>query len=391
MPHRSLRLHRAFYAVFLSSNAALLPLIGVRFAKMGADPLAIGALMAALPAGRLVAAPLWAWIADRWRLGGALLRVSAISSAIAGIAVQHLDSLWGIGAAMFAFSVARAPSSAILDGFVLRDLERAGEPPSAYGRVRMWGSVGFLAGILLATALHGTPGAAILADGTLLASAALSLAYPWQGGGTPAPIGPAWRALAAQPFLKPLLLAGLFQGWCVSTYDSFYSVHVEALGLPVGVVGASIVVGVCAEIGWMAWSKSLFQRWGPARMLLLATLASVPRWALISVVRDPVALTAMQVLHGLSFGAFWLSGVERLARSTPAPIRASAQALWTATTYGLGAWIGAQVAGAVQGYGGTPMIFEVLTGVALFAAGCALWLERADATPAPVPAPPATR
>lgn len=364
----------------LASIAGLLPLLGGRLEAAGVDGWTVGALLALLPAGRLLAAPLWAAVADRYRLGGAVLRVSTGLSAAAGIALSRMESVPALAVALFVFSATRAPIGSVLDAFVLDDLRARGRPATEYGRIRLWGSIGFLVGVFLAAEL---PGLGVpphlLADVALLAGFGMSFAFPWRGEGGIAPVMPALRELVREPFFAPLILAGGLQALSMSVYDTFYSVHIEALGLPTRVVGLSVALGVGCEVLLMAWGRPLLERLGPARCLLLATLTSVPRWVLMAVLTDPTLLVATQVLHGVGFGAFWLAGVQRMSRGARPEIAASAQSLWAAGTYGVGALVGAGLAGWARAELGSSGIFAMLTVVSVLASLAAGWLLWVDA------------
>ncbi len=371
----SLPMLRLFCGLMLGSMAALIPLLGGRFERAGFDGGTIGLLMALLPLGRLLSVPLWAWWADRYRAAGLVLRVSCVLSAVAGMVVARAESVWALGLAMFCFSAMRAPLGAITDVFVMDSLRARGRPLAEYGRVRLFGSLGFMIGVLLASAPFAGPW---LSDLGLLATAAVAFAFPTRGEGGPAPVWPALVALVKQRWLLPLLLAGCLQAFTLSVYDCFLSVHVAALGLPEWVVGAAFAVGVACETTLMAWARPLLGRVGPAGGLLLAAAVNVPRWALTAWTDDPVVLVGVQVLHGVAFGAFWVSGVQRMAQGAPVHVAASAQSLWSAASYGVGSLAGQALAGEAREAGGTAAIFEMLAGVSVLATVAAGWLWRVD-------------
>jgi MFS transporter, PPP family, 3-phenylpropionic acid transporter len=373
---------RLFYFLQLASIAGLLPLLGGRLEAAGVSGLTVGALLALLPAGRLVAAPLWAAVADRYRLGGAVLRVSTGLSAVAGLALCRAESVPALAAALFVFSATRAPIGSVLDAFILTGLRNAGRPATEYGRIRLWGSCGFLVGVYIASAVGewGLP-PHIVSDTALLGGFLVSFAFPWRGEGGPAPVLPALRELLREPFFLPLILAGGLQALSMSVYDTFYSLHIQSMGLGARVVGLSVALGVGCEVLLMAWGRPLLDRLGPARCLLLATLTGIPRWALTATLHDPVLLVAVQAFHGIGFGAFWLAGVQRMNRGARPEIAASAQSLWAAGTYGVGALAGAGLAGWARWSLGSAAIFMMLTGVSALASLAAWWLVRVDEAP----------
>jgi PPP family 3-phenylpropionic acid transporter len=193
---------------------------------------------------------------------------------------------------------------------------------------------------------------------------------------------PAIRALARQPFLVPLLGLACLQALSLSVYDTFLSVHVHALGLPATVVGWAVAVGVVCEIAVMGVGRELLTRFGATRAIVFASLLGVPRWALTAWVTSPVALVAIQALHGVTFGVFWIAGVQVMAERAPMRVAASAQSLFVAASYGVGALIGALLAGEVRELWGTGAIFQMLTVASAGASACGaalVWRERTAA------------
>lgn len=363
----------------LASIAALIPLLGARFERAELPGTSIGMLMATLPLGRIIATPIWAFLADRYQVAGLVLRVACVASAVAGFVLARSTSLPVLGASMLAFAALRAPIGAILDSFVMAELRREGKSLSEYGRTRLFGSLGFVLAVVAASWLERWQlPSHWLADAALVVGAVLSFRFPIAGQGGPAPVLPALRALLRQPFLVPLLLGGAFQALTLSVYDTFFSVHIEALGLPSVVVGACVGVGVAGEMLLMGFGRSFFARMAPATALLLAAGSGIPRWIVTAYATDPAILVLAQSLHAIGFGAFWLAGVQRLAQAAPQQIAASAQSLWGSATYGFGALLGAVLAGTVLSEVGSSGIFLLLTGFSVLATLCALWMRRVD-------------
>ncbi|MDP2313784.1 MAG: MFS transporter [Pseudomonadota bacterium] len=371
----SLGLLRSFYFVSLGALGAVMPFLGARLEAAGLSGHQIGLLMAMLPLGRLVSAPLWGWLADRFAMAGLLLRIGCTLAVVGGLALLYGDGPAWAGLGLFLFSAGRVPLGPLVDTFTLQALSRPGHDPREYGRVRLWGSVGFL-GLAIVCGRMADVGLDPLGLGVVLlvAITALAFRFPSRGAGGPAPVLPALRVLLQQPFLVPLLAMACLQALTLSVYDTFFSAHVHALGLSSTVTAVAIALGVACEVAVMRYGRPILARLGAPRALLLAALAGVPRWALTAWVADPAALVAVQLLHGVGFGVFWIAGVQLMAEKAPPQVSASAQSLFNASSYGVGALVGALLAGEVRAVWGTAAIFEAMTLVSCGAAGFAGWL-----------------
>lgn len=383
----------ALYLMDIGAVGAWLPFLAVHLDRRGVEGPVIGLLLATIPVARMLSAPLWSLLADKTRSGRALLRLATGGSLLAatGVAVLDLPAL-GLGLLLLAFSAFRSPISPLLDTAAVRLLTDAGQDPAGYGRIRVWGTVGFLAGSAAGAVLTGMEGggeaAMLLALAGWTISTALTWLLPAAAPATPAPILPALRRLVGSPFLGPMVLALCLHGVGLSFYDTLLAMHLEALGLSGGLVAAALGAGLLAEIAVLWWGRGLLKRLGPFRMLSLAGAAGALRWGLMAVVDHPVALVALQLSHGLVFGWFWVGGVEAMRRHAPEEVRVSAQALLTVAAYGVGSLLASSLTGALLDVVGTRGLFAVAAGLSLVAtAGLVLAERRA---PAPVSAPRVT-
>ncbi len=360
---------RVFFTLSLAALGGFVPQLGARLEALGLTGVELGLLLAILPAGRLASAPAWGWLADRFRIGGVLIRVGALLSLGGMVVIWKASTVAMAALGLGLFAVGRSPLGPVVDAFTVDAIRAAGRDAREYGRTRLWGSIGFLVAAQ-ASGLAGTLGVDPLVVGVAVMAACTACAwgFPAGGGAPPAPIGPALRALATQPGFKALLAFGACQALTVNIYDTFFSVHVHALGLPSTVTSTAVLVGVGVEVAVMAAGRPLLARLGSDRALVIAAASGIPRWLLTAWLVNPAALVAVQVLHGTSFALFWLGGVDAVSRrSAGSAVAASAQSLWSTATYGFGALIGAGIAGLVRQELGTAAIFYVCAGVSCLA------------------------
>jgi PPP family 3-phenylpropionic acid transporter len=330
---------------------AVVPYLALELRRHGVEGKYLVFTMAALPFGRFVAGPAWSVLADWLQASGTVLRMATVVAVLGAVllvlgelvANGQLDwvprELWVQGGTVLAVTVwaaGRAPMGPLVDTMAMKAGARR------YGQLRRWGSVGFLVAVFVTGFLREDLGVSPLQVGLLLAVALVVVVHRLPRGGAVGrtALGPALRILAADRPLWVLLLAAAFHfaGHVGST--SFLAVHMDALGLGSRWVGAALATGVIVEIVIMSYAGPLFERFGAGRLYLLAMAVAVPRWMLTAVVTDPWALVALQSLHGITFGCFWLSGVALVTQRAPKQVANSAQAAFSAAVGGLGALLG---------------------------------------------------
>lgn len=364
--------------VALAGTGAWTSFFALYLRQTGVDPTTIGLLVSVLPAARIVATPLWAWVGDRTGRGTRVLQIASfVSTAGASLLLGHPSTATAVlGLAIFA--AARGPIGPLMDAQAVTLLERRHGHAAGYGRLRLWGSLGFLAGGFLAGTQAdrdpGFPMAFAVAAWSL--GALLTLALPGDVKAKPAHIGPALRRLFGQAWCPPFLLASVLHGAALCTYDTFYALLVADRGLPSTWTGAALVAGILAETLVLGAGPWLLARFGAERLVLLGMTLGVVRWALTATLTDPWALTAVQSLHGVVFGMFWIGGVERMRQAAGEPIRASAQALFTVAGYGVGALVSGLLASVALPVIGTVGGFAVGAGLSAAAAALAVWSGR---------------
>jgi PPP family 3-phenylpropionic acid transporter len=268
-------------------------------------------------------------------------------------------------ATMVAFAAFRAPLLSLVDALAL-DRGR-------YGRIRLWGSAGFLVAVLAGGWLHDRVGVLYVMLGC---SAALVVASV-VAFGLPAPplearprIFAEWRKMLAQRRLWLFLVAVWLTQSACAIYDSGFSLHLSKLGFDGRFVSQAWAVGVGAEVILMWGAHILLQRVRAQRLLAVGAAVSGARWFLLARAHAGAVILLLQPLHAISFGLTYVAGVH-VMRDRAGGTPTAAQGLY-AMVMMVGSISGMTVAGwLLERLGGQGM-FDVASAVALSGAGCAL-------------------
>jgi MFS transporter, PPP family, 3-phenylpropionic acid transporter len=322
-----------FYAALFVALGVQLPFLPLWLAAKGLDAGAIGVVLAIPMIVRVLAIPLATRHADR---NDALRMAIMTASAAAALGYGAVGLAPGAAAIMAAFALASAfhtPIMPLTDAYALRGL---GHFHRAYGPVRLWGSLAFIAGSFGAGVLLDVVPARdviwlIVAAMAITAAAACALA-PLAPNAAAAGLDPspaAETASSAPPdllrdpaFLAIAAAASLVQA-SHAIYYGFSALDWRAAGLDGAAIGALWALGVVAEVALFAISGRLPV--APTTLLMVGAAGAVIRWSAMALEPAPALLPLLQCLHGLSFGATHLGAIGFIARAAPAALGATAQ------------------------------------------------------------------
>jgi MFS transporter, PPP family, 3-phenylpropionic acid transporter len=362
-----------FYAAMFSLTGVQLPFWPAWLAGRGLSAGEIGVLLALAQWVKLAANPLAGIAADKSR---APRPVMVLLSAGAALGFALLLPARGFVPVLLLGVLVSASLSALLPLGDHVALRVAYARNLDYGRVRLWGSLGFIAATLVAgrlAAARGIDSIAVLLLGAaalVLAASATLPAAPLDATAS-ARIG-RWRSLARPQFALFLVAAALIQG-SHAVYYGFGTLYWRRLGISDETIALLWVEGVIAEIMLFYWGEPLLRRLGPAGLLVLGGSGGVVRWTATGFVASLPALFLLQALHALTFGAAHLGAMHYLARNLPPRLAATGQAIYAMMVGGVGQGLLMLVAGVLYGaVGGSAYL--AMAAAAAGGAGLALLL-----------------
>lgn len=340
---------RGFYFIYFVASGASFPFASLYFHNLHLTGSQIGLLFALAPLLAIPLQPLWGTLSDRFGLRAHLVRGGLIVAALLAQCMVFAHGFAAVAALYALIAIALSPVSPLIDTTTLQYTREA--PSVTYGQIRMWGSAGFLVGAIGVGQVYNVWGIARLYPvfGILLILALVgSLAVPLGARSTVTSVGadqpvtatPRTRGAAAVLFGSGglwLFYAVVLLGYgATAAYNGFYALYLAHLGASTWLIGLASGLAGLSEVPVMYYSGWAIRRWGSRRVIVGGTLIASARWILLSQLRlVPVAMTS-QLLHGLTFATFYTGGVIYSDIHAPSSLRATAQTLFNAATFGLG-------------------------------------------------------
>ncbi|HEY2757876.1 MAG TPA: MFS transporter [Pseudolabrys sp.] len=308
------------YATAYAMIGIQLPFFPLWLNAKGLEAGMIGLVLAVPQVVRVLAIPLATRMADR---SGALREAILAScwTSVGGYFLVGLSS--GAPAILSAFvlaSLVYTPAMPLIETYALKGLAARGR---AYGPVRLWGSVAFIAGTFVAGFAADTIPARhliwlIVAGAAATALSASTLA-PVDSAAVAAgaKLAPKTSLLRDRAFIAVLASAGLIQA-SHAVYYGFSALAWRAEGYDGTAIAALWALGVIAEIVLFALQGRLPSFVTPTVLLLLGAAGGAVRWTAMALDPPALMLPFLQVLHAATFGATHLGVMTYVARNAPA-------------------------------------------------------------------------
>ena len=372
----------AFFLLFIGMGVWV-PYVPLYLATRGLSGAQIGLVLGLAPAVRWSAAIPWAYAADRLRIRRRLFVVAAVASTACLVGLALAERLPAILLAVAAVAAFGAPLVPMMDAMCADHLPRLG---GNYGRLRAWGSLGFVVGSLLAAAVIARTSPLVVPWLLVAAQVVLPFAafrLPRGQHGHLEHFHAPWRLLS--PPMNAFLAASLLFNLGAGAWAGFFAVHTRALGLPDWVPGVTWGLGVVTEVIALWIGRDVFTRFGAADVLIGVLLATAARYVVTSLVHGEVATIATQLAYGPCFAFSHLAAQLVLARLVPSRSSTNGQALYGFVSFGIGGSLGLVIAGTLVDRLGTARVFQIEAACTLLAILPALRL-RALLRHAPRPA-----
>jgi PPP family 3-phenylpropionic acid transporter len=295
---------------------------------------------------RIFAPNIWGHIADQTGRRTSIVQIAAAGSVLVFAGVFVSDSFWWLFAVMAALSFFWSASLPLVEAMTLSHL---GERSDAYGRIRLWGSVGFIVmvvGLGYAfdyVSISWLPWAVLAVMLGIVASARTipeSEILPH-----PSDDHSVW-AIVKRPEVASLLAACLLMAVTHGPYYTFYSIYLVDHGYDKSTVGWLWALGVLCEIGIFLIVPRIFARVTPRQLILASFALAALRFLVIAWgVQSAWLVWGAQTLHAFSFGTYHAAAVALIHLHFRGRHQARGQALYTSLSYGVGGTIGGLASG----------------------------------------------
>ncbi|GAB0056555.1 putative 3-phenylpropionic acid transporter [Candidatus Magnetaquicoccaceae bacterium FCR-1] len=346
-----------FYACYFAVVGVWIPYWPLYLAHLGHGAQTIGLLTALTQWIRIPAPPFWGHMADRGGRHPVILGTSL--GALAAFSLFFMDSslLWIFGVTVL-YSLFHTGPLALVDATAM---EQSIARHWDYGRLRLWGSWGFIVCSLGGGPLSDQFGLGAIPMLIALLLALTALCTTWlPRTSIRHDAGIRFWTLFERTDVRWFYFSATMMQFSHGGYYGFMSLHLQHQGFSRTAIGLLWAIGVLAEVMLMRHSRAWIERVGVARLLTLSLLLATLRWSVYATTVELVWLVGAQLLHAFTFGAFHVASVRRVHDFAPESARGVAQGWLAALSYGVGGGMGMALSGVLLEQAGHTAMFGML-------------------------------
>ena len=347
------------------------------FQSLGYSTVLIGALSALQSWTRVFAPYAWSWFGDHSGRRVELIRLSALGTVCASAALAGVEQALPVALVTAALFLANSGVMPLYEA-VLSHLLRTdqGIDTQRYGRVRVWGSVGFIVSVTAFGALLEGFGIQVFpvfvaAMNGLMLLAAWCLPATRESAVHDEPAPPVLQVLR-QPEVAWFFGSIFFTVLAHTSLYAFFSLYLVSLGYGKTAVGALWAVSVAVEIVFFWFQGRWFGRLTAYRWLQVVALVTASRFVATAWGGAWLAVLVLaQLSHAVTFATHHAACIALVQRHFPDRLRGRGQALYTTLGYGLPGVVGGLGGGWVIAHLGFAAVFWAAALAGLAAWGCA--------------------
>lgn len=371
------RLSHSYFWYFAVLGLAI-PFLAVFLEGRGFNSLEMGEILAIFTATKIFGPSFWAFLADKTGKKLPYIQFGAIAGLICFTFLFFVDGYWPIIITLALFSLFWTGMQPQLEVLTLATMRNC---PKLYGRIRLWGSVGFIVFAVISGEVINVAGSDsfiwigfIILLGLWLAT--LLLKEKQSRVSQAHEQGSITQSLLSSGFIV-FFVAGLLFQLSFGPYYSFFALYLRDLNYPSYAVGLLISVAVLAEIAFFSVAGRLFKRFNYRVLIVFSMAITGVRWLVMGYWGESVLLLFVaQLVHAASFGVYHSASLQFIQAHFQPNQQNRAQAIYISGVWGIGGAIGAYLAGVYWQEGlGAQQTFFYAGVAALVSAGLSFFIK----------------
>ncbi|WP_244908093.1 MFS transporter [Paenibacillus campinasensis] len=321
---------RAFMFTIFGSTALVISYFPLYYKSIGFSSAQIGYLYAIGPLISMFSNMIWSYASDKYRTIKRILTLLLIGQLVLLLLLWQVSGFALVFTVISLFYFFYYPVYPLADTMAIQTAQRYGR---SFTVIRVFGSLGYAFFALAIGYVIGAQGVSwTLAIGIALSVFTLLFSLQLKDG-----VMNKVEGMNAANLLRLLRSRELlwFFGCtlCLALAhrmnEAFFTVTLSQLGAGEGLIGWALMIAAVSEIPIFFLLSKYGDNIKELPLLAFASLMFGLRFLLMALAADPIVVLAVQCLHSITFGVFYVTAVRYITRMMPLQFRATGMALFT--------------------------------------------------------------
>ncbi len=339
----------AFFFTYSSYIGIFSPYLSLWLNSKGFSPAEIGILMSPMQWSRVFGPPFWGVLADSGKDVFSAKKIITFSAFLALFFSTFLFIEWSFPPLFLVFCLISFFLSGHIPITESLAMEESKGDLGTYGKIRLWGSIGFIFSVLAgglffdSFGIHHIPNTLftslfflVLISYFLPANKIYNYKKELIG----------FNKKLFTPRVKNFLIASCFMLIAHAPLYTIFSLWLENNGYSRTEIGAIWTLGVLSEILFFYFQSKIFKRLNVKTVWVMCFFVAALRFLMIMFSNgNLLVILSSQLLHALTFGAHHSVSMSLINEWFPSGAQARGQSLYTMMSYGIGGSVGGVAAG----------------------------------------------
>jgi MFS transporter, PPP family, 3-phenylpropionic acid transporter len=349
---------RGFYLFLGLAGGSFGSYLSLLLVQNGLNSGQIGILMATGTLVAITIQPMWGIISDRYNQTRLVLILSVAVPALLAVFYrsEYFIVLLLVYTCSTIFSSTQAP---IADSYAISAANRAG---ATYGSIRLMMSIGaalgaYAGGVYVSTFSVSTIWLPFLFFNLIAVLIAFTLPRQAEENHMMRQsFTQGVRQLLGNRVFLAFLGGSFLVNQTMTAFGTYFVIAFQSVGGSTRYAGIALFLASVTNVPSMLFASKVIKRLGRERTLLLGALIYVLRWGIQVAFPYPSVMIGVQVLHGLSFGFFYIAAVEYVSQITSNEMQATGQSVFNMVFSGFAGIVGNLLNGFLLNQGGVEVM-----------------------------------
>lgn len=367
------KLFSSWYFFIFFSFGSFIPLLSPFFRERGFTGLNLGSALALGALVTIIMQPLWGFLADRYRNSKFIVFILITSYTLAGLLMAVSSGVTKLTTIYVVFMIFFSGIMPVIDSMVVGNgLE--------FGKVRLWGAMGFAVGAQATGLLAETWGLTTIFGVITLSNIVVLILTVRMDDRSHSRERVAtlkrediMRLLTNKNYLI-FLVASFLVGGSMTGHNNYFSLLYRELGGSLSGVGLAFLLFAGSEAPIMALVQNLSKRLNITVGLIISSLIFSMRWLWYGSMPDPKWILILFFIQGLSIGSYLILVTLFISEVTSAALRTTALAIYFSFSAGLGGMFAQYFSGLILNNYGIAKVYNFYFIMSLLGGGLFLLL-----------------